>query len=134
MTTPAEDVTTDLQTAAIGLTKGTNLFASPERPSGVNVPIDCVFVFGGGGAPPVRVMGQGKELRAAIIHIRVRWSSFGGGDTKARQIQNRLQAGAISPYLDIASIEPEPSAIGQDDDGKHLWVLSFVLTYSETKA
>ncbi len=134
MTTPAEDVATDLQTAAIGLTKGTNLFASTERPAGANVPIDCVFVFGGGGAPPERAMGQAEEIRTAVVHVRVRWSSFGGGDTKARQIQNRLQAGSINPYLDVSSIEPEPSAIGQDEDGRHLWVLSFMLTYLESKA
>ena len=132
MTNPLLDMATFLAGAGLSLTKGTNLFWGIQRGVGGGVPVNAVFVIGGGGTEPQRVMGRGLEIRRPFVIIRVRWSSNGGGDTKARAIQDALDGASISGYLDVKALNSEPQAIGQGSDGNHLWTMQYELVYNKS--
>jgi hypothetical protein len=133
---PAKDVRTILNDdSALGLTTGTDLFLGPSRAVGAQVPADAVFVFGNSGIPPLRSMGEVAEIRRPLVNIRVRWSSFGPGDTKIRAIMNLLQAEPIATYLSkVLLTESEPLPLGQDAQGNHMWSLGCEVIYREAKA
>ncbi len=129
MTVPATDVATELAAAGISLTLGTNLFTGPIRDVSASVPKNSVFVKGLPGGLPERTMGESDELRSPLVSVQVRWTTFGDGDTKVRQIQEALQAVSISGYLDVAAQQSEPLVLPQDNEGLHQWSMIFLLKY-----
>lgn len=129
MTVPPTDVATELDGAGISLTLGTNLFTGPMREVSADVPKNSVFIKGLPGGFPERTMGEPNEVREPLISIQVRNTSYNGGDTKVRQIQEALQAVTISGYLDIAARQSEPLWLGQDNEGLHKWSMIYSLKY-----
>ncbi len=129
MTIPANDVATELDGAGISLTLGTNLFTGPFREVSPRVPKDSVFIKGLPGGLPERTMGQVDEIRSPLVSVQVRNTSFNGGDTKVRAIQETLTGVVIAGYLDIATQQSEPLYIGQDNEGLHLWSMIYSLKY-----
>ena len=129
MTVPATDVATHLAGASISLTLGTNLFTGPVRDVSASVPKNAVFVKGLPGGLPQRTMGEVDEIRSPLVSVNVRWTTFDGGDTKIRQIQEALQAATISGYIDVAAQQSEPLVLGQDNEGLHMSMMIFSLKY-----
>ncbi len=129
MTVPANDIATELDGAGISLTLGTNLFTGPIRDVSASVPKNSVFVKGLPGGLPERTMGESDELRSPLVSVQVRWTTFGDGDTKVRQIQEALQAVALSGYLDVAAQQSEPLVLPPDNEGLHQWSMIFLLKY-----
>ena len=130
---PAKDIRDVLDAdATLDLTTGTNLFLGPSRAVGGNIPTNAVFIFGNSGIPPIRTMGAVAEVRRPLVNIRVRWSSFGPGDQKVRDIMNVLQASSVSTYLsNVLLTESEPLPLGQDDQGNSMWSLGCEIVYRE---
>jgi len=129
MTVPATDVATELAGAGIGLTLGTNLFTGGIRDVRTGIPKNAVFVKGLPGGLPQRTMGESDEIRSPLVSVNVRWTNFDGGDTKIRQVQEALQAAAISGYIDVVAQQSEPLVLGQDNEGLHLFMMVFSLKY-----
>ena len=129
MTVPATDVATELAGAGIGLTLGTNLFMGQIRNVSASVPKNAVFVKGLPGGLPQRTMGESDEIRSPLVSVNVRWTTFDGGDTKIRQVQEALQAATISGYIDVVAQQSEPLVLGQDNEGLHLFMMIFSLKY-----
>jgi len=129
VTVPANDIATELDGAGISLTLGTNLFTGPFREVSASIPKDCVFVKGLPGGLPERTMGQVDEIRSPLVSVQVRNTSFNGGDTKVRDIQETLTGVVIAGYLDIATQQSEPLYIGQDNEGLHMWSMIYSLKY-----
>lgn len=119
--------------SSLGLTSGTNLFASQIRAASAQIPKDCVFVIGESGPEPIRSMGQSEEVRIAFTQIVVRWSKFAAGSTTARAIMDSLQGSSISGYLDLVALQSEPTVLGEDSEGLHLWSISYQLVYLDAK-
>ncbi len=132
MTVPPTDVAVHLAGASIALTLGTNLFTGPMRDASTSVPRNSVFVKGMPGGLPERTMGQGDEIRSPLVSVNVRWSTFNGGDTKIRQIQEALQAATIFGYIDVVAQQSEPLVLGQDNEGLHLFMMIFSLKYIDS--
>jgi len=129
MTVPANDVATELNGAGISLTLGTNLFTGPLREVSSFTPKNSVFVKGLPGGIPERTMGQSDEIRSPLVSVQVRNTSFNGGDTKVRDIQETLAGVTISGYLDVEAQQSEPLYIGQDNEGLHMWSMIYSLKY-----
>ncbi len=126
------DAATFLATQGLSLTLGTNLFAGPPREPSAQIPKDAVFVMATpGGVPPSRVMGQSFEIRFVTLHIRVRWSRFEEGDTKARDIADVLQGASVTGYLDVEPSLSEPAPEARDTEGLYYWGLFFMFTYQQ---
>lgn len=134
MTVPANDVATDLAMAGISLTLGTNIFTGPLREVSDSIPKNAVFVKGLPGGLPERTMGQINELRSPLVSVQTRWTTFNGGDTKVRAIQEALHAVAINGYLDVVAQQSEPFYLGQDNEGLHLWSMIYSLKYLDDSA
>lgn len=129
MTVPATDVAIFLAGMGISLTFGTNLFTGSIRDVQTGVPKNAVFVKGMPGGLPERTMGQVNEIRSPLVSVTVRWTTFDGGDTKIRQIQEALQAVAISGYLDVVAQQSEPLVLPPDNEGLHMWMMVFSLKF-----
>ena len=126
-----DDLIDFLAAAGLGLTHGTNLFTGPIKARSTVVPVDAVFATGAGGPPPERAMGQIEETRRAVISLQIRWSTQEAGDAKIRSIQNALQGISVSGYLDISSLESEPTLIGRDPEGYYIFLLNIQMIYNE---
>ena len=129
MIVPATDVATHLAGAGISLTLGTNLFTGGIRDVRTGVPKNAVFVKGLPGGLPQRTMGEVNEIRSPLVSVSVRWTTFGDGDTKMRQIQEALQAAAISVYMDVVAQQSEPLVLPPDNEGLHMFMMIFSLKY-----
>jgi len=129
MTVPATDVATHLAGMGISLTLGTNLFTGGIRDVRTGIPKNAVFVKGLPGGLPQRTMGEENEIRSPLVSVNVRWTTFDGGDTKMREIQEVLQAATISGYIDVMAQQSEPLVLGQDNEGLHLSMMIFSLKY-----
>lgn len=132
MTVPPTDVAVHLAGASISLTLGTNLFTGGIRDVRTGVPKNAVFVKGMPGGLPQRTMGQGDEIRSPLVSVNVRWSTFDGGDTKMREIQEALQAATIFGYIDVVAQQSEPLVLGQDNEGLHMFMMIFSLKYVDS--
>jgi len=128
---PAQDLVNFLATEGIGLTKGTNLFRGPER-SKAKVPADAVFVYSAGGPTPMRVMGEGTEVREAVLSLRIRASKYEDGYSLSKNTFNAISAAAISGYLDTKLVGGEPTYIGPHEEGDHIWLFNVAMTYERT--
>jgi hypothetical protein len=133
MSNPGEDLV-DHITGSLGLTKQTNLFYGPMRKVGTSVPVNAVFINSGAGAPPSRVMSERFEVRNPVVAIRVRWSNYSDGAAKAKAVQNFLQGASVSGYLDIRPLQSEPTYIEINEQGHHLWTMSYVIAYERDNA
>ncbi len=129
--TPAIALATEIAAQVASLTLGTNLFHSSIRASSTNIPVNSVFVWTGGGARPQRTMSDPNEIRRTVIHVRVRDSDYNDGITLGYSIINGLRAKSISTYLDLFSAFGDPSDLGQDKDGNHIFGVTFILVYQE---
>ena len=128
---PATDLATEIASQVASLTLGTNLFHSMIRAADSNVPRDSVFVWGSGGLPPLRTMGDSDEIRMALVIVRVRSAKYADGSVLARSIMNLLRGDDVSTYLEVKTASSEPSALGEDSDGNHFFGIEFLLTYQE---
>jgi hypothetical protein len=99
------------------------------REVSASVPKNSVFVKGLPGGLPERTMGEVDELRSPLVSVQVRWTTFGDGDTKVRQIQEAMQAASISGYLDVMAQQSEALVLPQDNEGLHQWSMIFLLKY-----
>ncbi len=127
------DVSTALSGAGIGLTLGTNLFIGSFKAASARVPINSTFIGPSPGAGPERFMGEVAEIRRPMVHIRLRNGTFQAGDTLIRLIQDTMQAIAISGYLDVVAVQSEPTYLGENKEGHHLWSMSHMLVQEEVK-
>lgn len=128
---PALDFATFLAGAGLGLTLGSSIVVGMPRDAGPTVPKDAVFVWGLGGPPATRVMGQVNEVRRPLVSLRVRNHSIVSGDTLARNILNAVAGTDVATYLDTFPLQPEPNYAGQDSDGDHFWGHNFEMVYEE---
>lgn len=131
MRNPAQDTVDHLAGAGLGLTKGTDLFASMPRAQTNNIPANSVFVYGLPGGAPTRAMGEVEEILVPVVMVVVRHRSYSTGDALGRSIRDSMQAADISPYLDVVAQSSELEPIGQDNDGNHQFMLGFELSYVE---
>lgn len=129
--TPAIALATEIAAQVGSLTLGTNLFHSSIRAASSNIPVDSVFVWTGGGGKPQRTMGDPNEIRRTVLHVRVRDTDYNDGITLAYSILNGLRAQSISTYLDLFSTFGDPSDLGEDKDGNHIFGVTFILVYQE---
>lgn len=128
---PALDLTTEIATQVASLTAGTNLFHGQIRAAGDLVPRNGVFAWGGGGLEPLRTMGDPDEIRKAVVHVRVRNSSYLTGSTLAHSIMDSMRGVAVATYLDVYVAISEPRSMGQDPNGNHYFGMEYVMTYQE---
>ena len=128
---PATAVATEIGTQVGSLTLNTNLFHSMIRAPDTLIPRDCVFVWDGAGAPPLRTMGEPDEIRRSVVLVNVRSAKYKSGSDLAILIMNSLRAKSIATYLDLALATSSPRALGQDSDGLHHFGTDFILTYQE---
>ena len=129
-TNPPSDVATFLS-GNFGLTLGTNLFRGLMRDN-PNIPVDSVFVHGGAGLEPDRVMTEAYEIRFPIVHIRVRDSKYDDGDTLARNLTDLMRAAVISGYIDVTCLSSDFELVDRDEDGHWNWLISHQLTYIQS--
>ncbi len=128
---PAEALATEIGTQVASLTLGTNLFDSTVRAFDSNVPKNSVFVWNGGGPPPLRTMSEPNEIRKAVVMLTVRNNSYGTGNSLIIEIMNALRAQSISTYLDLVLSSGAHRDLGQDKEGLHHFGTDFILTYQE---
>ncbi len=128
---PALDFATFLAGAGLGLVLGTTVVVGMPRDVGGTVPTNAVFVWGLGGPPATRVMGEVNEVRHPLISLRVRNRSMLSGDTLARSILNAVAGSDVATYLDTFPLQPEPNYAGRNDDGDHFWGHNFEMVYEE---
>ena len=131
MANPSVDIAASIVGGGLaGITAG-NTLSGLIRDANDYVPINALFIGGDAGPQPLRVMGEDKEIRTAIVHIRVRWNSFGPGDGKVRLLQEFLQKVAIAGYLDVTAMQSEPVPLGSDGNGNFLWIMSYMMVYED---
>lgn len=129
-TTPDTDLVTFIAAGGLGLASGTNLFAGPERDTSDIAPIipaQCVFVLASGGYPPGPIKGtspQDYDISTVQVTVRSAANDFGGGQTLARNVRNRVHKGIVAGYVLLRVREPEPNYIGIDELGSHTWTLN----------
>lgn len=135
---PAFEVASFLSNAGLNLDIGNSLFISTIRDLGnPNLIADtCVFVYARSGRIPTRSMGGIFEIRYPVVNITVRSKIYADGRKLAIDIMNTLRNATTSglnplPALDIESLQSEPDASGQDNEGRFLWNMSFVVKYQE---
>ena len=128
---PAEALATEMATQVGSLTLGTNVFHSTIRAPDIVVQKNCVFVWDGGGVPPLRTMGEPDEIRRVLVLVDVRDSKYKTGNDLALSIMNSLRAVSIATYLDVALGNSSPRSLGQDAEGLHHFGLEFILTHQE---
>lgn len=130
MTTPAQDLVNSLDAdSSLGVAKGVSLFSGPMRAVSTNIPVDAVFIYPVGGIMPVRVMGQGKEVRNVGVFIRIRNKTYSSGDSLARAIVNYLQTISVTGYLDVKVSQSEAIYAGPTQEGYHLFTLTVSMVY-----
>lgn len=133
MKNPPRDIRNHLAAESIGLTTGTNLFTGQRRAISATMPANAVFVSGAPGPIPTRVMGETEEVITSVVIVVLRWNTWNGGDSKMRNIRDAIQGAMISGYLDVLAQDTEPTDLGEDDDGNHLFHLGIEVTYSQAK-
>jgi hypothetical protein len=127
MATPAEDLVTVLAAAGLGLVPGTNIFRGPPRAPSAGVPSKAVFCLGTGGYPPRPfVDGSGLCVRQPTVQITIRSDAedFAGGEALARDVSNAVHMHPPAGYGDVLVRESEPTYLGQDEAGRHLWSIN----------
>ncbi len=129
--TPAKALATEMGTQVGALTLGTNLFHSTIRAPDSFVPKNAVFAWDGGGAGPLRSMGEPDEIRRSVIVVDVRNIKYNTGSDLAILIMNSLRAKSIATYLDLVLVNSAPRALGKDDEGLEHFGLEFILTFQE---
>ncbi len=128
---PALDLATEIASQEGTLTLGTNIFHSTVRAPDSFIPKNCVFVWGAPGRAPLRTMGDPDEIRAAVVHVRVRNSKFATGSELIRSIMDLLRGDDISTYLEVKIAASEPRAMGQDSNANHYFGMEYIMTYQE---
>lgn len=131
MANPASDLRTDIVAGGLTNIGASNVFIGLLRGVGTSVPANSLFIAGDAGNVPSRFMGQVTEVRHPVVHIRIRWGTFGGGDTIIRVLQDFLQAVTIAGYLDVVAMQSEPVPLGSDNSGNFLWIMSYRMVYED---
>lgn len=134
MKNPPRDLRNHLSAAGISLTSGTDLFTGQIRAIRKGVPVNAAFVSGVPGPVPTRVMGEGEEVITTVVVVVLRWNTWNDGDSKMRDIRDAIQGASISGYLDVFAQDTEPTDLGEDDDGNHMFHLGIEMTYIQVKA
>ena len=134
MIDPAELIRDHLVTAGIGFTVGTNLFLGPTRAISALMPKNAAFVRGvPAGTPSARVMQEAEEIIRTITVIDLRWLSFGAGDTKMREIHDKIRGKIVTGLIDNI-VDGEPLYLGADADGNHLFMLNVEAVFIQAQA
>lgn len=133
MTSPAGDMITKIAAAGVGFTLGSNMFEGYDRPTDEYIPVNALFVRGGGGPAPDRVMGLSKEERTAVVHLRMRWNRFEEGDAKIRSVMEALQGTTISGYQDVDPVQSEPIPLPPTEERHVMWLLSYRMRYEDAR-
>ncbi len=128
---PATDLATEIAAQVASLILPATLVARTIRAHDSNIPRDSVFVWGSGGLPPLRTMGDPDEIRVALVHVRVRSAKYASGSDLAHSIMNLLRGDDISTYLEAISATSEPAYLGDDPDGNHYFGFEYLMTYQE---
>ena len=79
---------------------------------------------------PDRVMGEVFEVRAPIVHIRLRNRKYTIGVTLSGNIQDAILDNTISGYLDVEPLQSAGEMI-QDGEGLMYWGLSYLARYQQ---
>jgi len=124
------DVATFLEGAGLGLTRGTNLFASEEVPANQfgsdeagTVTLPHVYVRSAGGPSPAPYFGSGGSdhiLQLSILVRGEREKAFEGFQF-ARSVADKLQKASITPYYSVLLRDAQPIALGRDDHDEPGW-------------
>lgn len=133
MKNPPKDLRNHLSAAGLSLTTGTNLFPGLRRAVSSGIPTNAVFVSGAPGPTPTRVMGEGEEVITTVVIVVLRWNDWNDGDTKMRDIRDQIQGQTVSGYLDVFAQDTEPTDLGQDEDGNHMFHLGVEMTFIQAK-
>jgi Bacteriophage minor capsid protein len=127
---PPLDLATYIADNVAGLTLGTNVFHGIERAAmPPQIPTDAVFVSPGAGTSPTRVMSLRVETRQPMIHIRTRAKAAEQAETWARAIQDLLQMGLPTGYLDAEALQSEPTLVAESTSQLMHYTMTFRLTY-----
>lgn len=132
MAVPAEDVRDHIAGLVGSLTAGTNLFASKLRSPRAGVPTNAVFVYASGGRDPDRSMQEVDEIRWPVVTVAVRNARQKTGSDLATSIFNTLRGSPPSGYLDLVCMGSQPTDMGYDSDGNHIFNITLRLAYLET--
>lgn len=132
MPNPAEDMVTHIASLIGSLTAGTNLFASKPRAARSGVTQDAVFVWSTPGRKPDLSMGYVDEIRRPVVIVHVRNGRQKTGSDLAQSILNTVRGTLPAGYLDLSSTMSSPVDSGYDSDGRHQFLISFMLAYLET--
>lgn len=133
---PDLDVATVIA-AGTALTIGVDLFHSPVRAPGPNVPSKCVFVLANGGLPSRPIKGQTDERRPRV-DIRVRSDpdsvpgAYAAGLALARAVFDAVDQKPPATYCDARCLNSQPSYMGPDEDRHHEWVIPVQLIVDYT--
>jgi len=127
----------DIATAAattLGLTLGTQVFASPPREDGEFVTLPAVFVMAHGGvkAMPLRADSP-REIKPNTVHVDVRAlpDDFEGGNLLAYNAREAIGYAVPAGYIDVQPIESYPMYLGQNENGSHCWAMNFRVDVEE---
>lgn len=133
MINPPQAMRDHLSAAGIGLTTGTNLFTGGRRAVGNLIPANAVFIIGAPGLS-IRAMGEVEEVIRTIITITLRWSSFAAGDSKMREIHDKIRGKTVAGFLDVLALDGEPIPLGKDGDGNELFLLTAEMVFTQLQA
>ena len=132
MPNPAEDMVTHIAGLIGSLTAGTNIFASKPRAPRGDVEQDAVFVHATAGREPDKSMGYVTEIRWPVVVVTVRNSRMKTGSDLAQSIFNTLRGTVPAGYQDLTSNGSSPADMGYDSDGRHFFIMTFMMPYLET--
>ena len=134
MARPHLDLATYIAANVAGLTlhappTSGNVFAARERAPSAYIPEDAVFCFPGAGQTPDRVMSLRFETRYPMVTVRVRARTEAQAETWARAVQDLLQTGIPSGYMDIEALQSEPTGADESPSTLVKYSMTFKLTY-----
>jgi hypothetical protein len=113
------------------LASGTDLFTGPARSHGQGIPIGpVVFALSTGGPPPQPYLGVGKDFRVETVQVTVRAKpeKFADGQTLARAVFDAVHKTLPTDFVDCRVRESQPTYLGADGNGCHLWTLNCELS------
>lgn len=134
---PDDDLVTHLDANVGALTSGTNLAASPLRPTEYpNIPTQCVFVIASGGPGPTLYLGanSGDDLRMYRVQIMIRSEAdeYTNGRDLAKTVYDATHLASISGWVIVRCRDPQPVYLGMQENNLHLWSINVELVGENT--
>lgn len=135
MPTPALDIATALQSAALG-TLGTDLYVSTvldDDAGGTIVPDAAIFVAQSSGAAPQPFLGgsDAEDIYFVIVQIRIRSArnSYQAALARLPLIHEALHKQQPAGY--ISWLVDPPIQLGPDDKTRHEWSVNVAVLYQD---